>query len=83
MGEPSRIEARLSRGLVRRVKIHASETEQSRSSVIEKALEAYLSGRDEIDRAKRAVAFFRSVILSGEHWSDTCEETFRSVFPES
>lgn len=81
MTDMDRIEAALPRELIRRVKIFAAETDQSRSAVIGSALEAHLSG--ETDRAIRALAFFRSVILSGESWSDTCEETFRSVFPET
>lgn len=32
-----------------------------------------------IEQLKKALAFFRSVILSGEEWTDRCEQTFRAA----
>jgi hypothetical protein len=59
-----------------RYKLKLSEMEAQLAAVRNGADEAHR----EINKLRKCLIFFASVIKSGESWSETCEQEYRSAF---
>ncbi len=57
---------------------HAHEAERARGGLVRELVDAR-AAQAQIDKLRRCLGFFASVIKSGESWTDTCEQEYRAA----